>query len=185
MREHDWFYYVYSRNTPADVFGPFAPFVELWQSRFAGENIPEWTEFDVDDFIGWYGNISLGEVEQDFSNMVFRLWGTELTELWGNDYTNKVFGNNKFPEHWKSVEQPYVEAVVRDSGIGICGGTLHRLDREFVNITFVDLPVRRVGKTPFLMSAYLRDADRSGLESAERTYDYIELFKDEPSWQRV
>ena len=185
MHEHDWFYRVYEKDTSPDVFGPFAPFIRLWRSHFDGDKLPEWTEFDVDDFIGWYGNVSLGELEADCSNMVFRLWGTDLVDLWGSDYTGKVFANNKFPEHWKNVEQPYVEAIVKRNGIGICGGTLHRLDREFINITFVDLPVSRAGKAPFLMSAYLRDVDRSGLDTAAPAYSYIEEFVDEPSWQRV
>ena len=41
------------------------------------------------------------------------------------------------------------------------------------------------GKAPFLMSAYLRDADRSGLDTTTPAYSYIEEFVNEPSWQRV
>lgn len=185
MHEHDWFYRVYENDTSPDVFGAFAPFVQLWQSKLTESRLPEWTDFDFDDFIGWYGHISLGELEHDYSKMVFCLWGTTLTDLWGKDYTGKVFANNEFPEHWKNVEQPYVENVVKRKGIGVCGGTLHRLNREFINITFIDLPVSRAGKTPYLMSAYLRDVDRSCLEQAKPAYTYIEKFGIEPSWQKV
>ena len=74
------------------------------------------TDFGFDDFVGWYGQISLGEIKPDFSEMVFRLWGTGLTDLWGKDYTGISMADDSLPDHWKEVEQPYMEA----QAIGSC-----------------------------------------------------------------
>ncbi len=185
MHEHDWFYRVYNRQTSSDVFGVFASIVELWQSRFSRDRIPEWTEFEFEEFAGWYGHISLAEVHPDFSKIVFRLWGTALTEFWDKDYTGQSVADETFPGHWKNIEQPYSEALVKQNGIGVCGGTLHVVEREFINITYVDLPVRRAGKTPFLMSAYRRDADRTALETAEPLYSFVEPYKTAAKWRGV
>lgn len=185
MNQHDWFYRVYRKDTSADVFGAFAPVVQLWQSSFAEDQLPEWTAFDFDDLTGWYEHISLSEVGQNFSNMVYLLWGTEVTELWGADYTGTTFADNKFPEQWQTIEQPYIETVVKQPGIGVCGGTLHRVDRDFINITYIDLPVSRAGKSPYLLSAYLRNADRTGMESTKPFYAVIEEYKEAVKWQNT
>jgi len=177
MHEHDWFYRVYDRQTPATVFGPFAPIVELWRSKAVDGGIPDWNDFDFKDFIGWYGHISLGELKPDFSEMIFLLWGTVLTELWGKDYTGLTMKDVAIPDHWPTIEQPYIEALVKQDGIGVCGGTLHVFERDFVNVTYIDLPVSRSGKTPYIMSVYLRDVDRSSLETEKPSYSYIERYE--------
>lgn len=185
MSEHDWFYRVYENDTPPEVFGAFAPIVQLWQSRLTGSRLPEWMDFDFDDLAGWYEHISLSEVEQNFSNMVFLLWGTEVTELWGADYTGTTFADNKFPEQWQTIEQPYIETVVKHPGIGVCGGTLHHVDRDFINITYVDLPVSRAGKSPYLLSAYRRNFNRTCMENTRPFYAVTEGYKEAAKWQNI
>lgn len=185
MNKHDWFYRVFDRDTPASVFGTFAPVVSVWRAKCSGADVPEWSEFEIDDLIEWYPGLSLAEVMQDFSNMVFLLWGTKLVELWNEDYTGRVFADNQFPEHWQTIEQPYIEEVVKRAGIGVCGGTLHTIGREFINITYIDLPVRRAGKTPFLMSVYLRDADRTLLTSTKPVYEFIEEYETASTWRDI
>lgn len=185
MQNHDWFYRVYDNNTSATEFGAFAPYIKIWQSKLTSSLGADWLDFGVDDLVPWYKRLSLAEVEQDFSNMTFRLWGTELTELWGADYTGRVFADNQFPEHWQTIEQPYIEKVVKLSAIGVCGGTLHLIDREFINITYVDLAVSRAGKKPYLMSAYLRDADRTRMERQNPVYQFIEKYEAASNWRDV
>ncbi|MEQ9490051.1 MAG: hypothetical protein RIM72_13775 [Alphaproteobacteria bacterium] len=172
MQEHDWFYRVYDRNADADVFGVFAPIVRLWLSKFDGDVLPDWTDFEFRDFAGWYGNISLGEIKPDYSEMIFLLWGTGLVDLWGTDYTGKSMEGETIPAHWDTVEKPYVKAIVERKAIGIAGGRLAAIGREFINITYVDLPVRRSGKEPYLMSVYQRDMDRTSLDDAEPFYSH-------------
>jgi len=183
MHEYDWFYRVYDRQTPAETFGAFAPVISLWQSRVSEGRIPEWTEFDFDDFAGWYGHISLGEIQPDFSQMVFRLWGAELTEIWAKDYTGLSMIDDTLPNHWEEVERPYVEALVQKAGIGVCGGSLYVFDHDFINVTYVDLPVTRVGKSPYLMSFYLRDADRTRLDFETPEYSFIEPYEKPSRWR--
>lgn len=181
MHEHDWFYRVYDQQTPAEAFGVFAPVITLWQSQLSGDRVPEWTDFEFDDFIGWYGHISLGELQTDFSEMVFRLWGTELTEIWGKDYTSLSMKDDTLPKHWEEIEQPYIETLVQKTGIGVCGGTLYVFDRDFINVTYVDLPVTRAGKSPYLMSVYLRDVDRTRMELEKPEYSFIEPYDIAPN----
>lgn len=182
MNEHDWFYRVYSQDTDAEVFGVFAPVVKLWQEKLSAGNLPDWTDFAVDDFIGWYGHISLGEMPSDFSEMIFRLWGTALTDLWGKDYTGKSMAEDALPRHWEEIEQPYMESLHRNKGIGYCGGTLYLMDRDFINTTYIDLPVTRNGQSPYTMSVYLRNVDRSAMDSAEPLYSYIEKYEPQGDW---
>ncbi len=176
MSEHDWFYRVYEQQTDADVFGVFAPIVRLWQSKISDGKLPDWSEFGFDDFQGWYGLVSLGEIKPDYSEMIFLLWGTGLVELWDKDYTGKAMKEDTVPDHWETIEKPYVEATVNLKGIGVSGGTLDVVGRNFVDVTYVDLPVTRSGKEPYLMSVYQRDMDRTSLEKANPLYSYDEPY---------
>lgn len=187
MNKHDWFYRVYEQDTPAEAFGAFESFVTLWRSKLSPGRIPEWTEFNFGDFSGWYSSISLGEIKPRYEEMTFILWGSSLTEMWGQDFTGKSFVNHQYTDQkhtdqWNTIEQPYTMKIVECSGIGVCGGTLHMLDRDFVNVTYVDLPVSRHGKTPYLMSAYLNNIDRSGLDGVEPVFEKIEVFESGPGW---
>ncbi len=131
---------------PTD-FGPFADLVALWQSKRQGDALPSRADFDFPDFKGWWGRIAIVKFEQAPFNVKFTLWGTQLTEWWGTDYTNKYLGENaKSPEAWLSIEGRYFQEMVSAPFIGLVKGQLDQHDRSHRRVVGVDLPLAIDGK---------------------------------------
>lgn len=81
---------LHSLDAPVDIFGPLGPFVEIWQRKRQGSELPAWSAFDFYDFEGWHGWIHVDElVSEDPFEMRCRLWGTELVNRLGIDETGK------------------------------------------------------------------------------------------------
>ena len=52
--------------------------------------MPSWADFDFYDFKGWHGVIAVQEVVTEPFDLRCRLWGSELTEVFGADNTGKL-----------------------------------------------------------------------------------------------
>ena len=125
-----------------DNFGPFKQLVTLWQSKCQGGQLPQRSDFDFIDFKGWHGKIAIVKLEKDPFNVRFVLWGTQLTEWWGVDYTNKLLGEESLsPALWKSVEGRYFQDMVKSPFIGLVKGQLDQYKRSHRKIVGVDLPL--------------------------------------------
>ncbi|NQV46022.1 MAG: hypothetical protein HQ501_14010 [Rhodospirillales bacterium] len=85
-----WTYDIYTNETPADELGDFAQFKRLWDSKRNGDGLPAWRDFNLEDFVDWYGWISVEDIIPGPTyDSVFRLWGINLAEYYGKDLTNK------------------------------------------------------------------------------------------------
>lgn len=160
MNLKGWTYRVYQEDLGAGMFGPFAAVVDLWREKAGDARFPAWSDFELEDFTGWWGRISLADVHQEPFDIEFALWGTKLTEWWGVDFTRKkmseVYENRQV--NWEKFEGPYFRKLVDDGGIGIIMGDLRALHRGYISVQGIDLPLMRNGRVGQVMSVY-RHAD--------------------------
>jgi len=152
-----WDYAVCPLDTDPQQFGPFESIIMLWRSKIAREDgIPDRKDFDFFDFKGWWGKISIAKIELDPFDIRFVLWGTQLTNWWGVDYTNKLMGTQSItPEIWLTVESAYFKAMVDEPFIGVVCGSLDQHDRPFIKVLGVDLPMKDRSGGMAVLSAYI------------------------------
>lgn len=88
--DEDWHYEVFSLTTPTERFDAFADFVALWRSKHA-ERLPAWSDFDLMDFEGWWGWVSVYDIV-DLAVPAFRvrLYGTKIVDVTGFDPSGRV-----------------------------------------------------------------------------------------------
>ncbi len=142
-----WTYETFSQDMPARDFGPFEDFVSLWRSKWVGDSLPAWRDFEFDDFNGWHGWLIVEDIIPDGSGDVrFRLWGTEVTELFEMDLTGKLMselGEESFdPEEFELVKRIVQEGVILRST-----GSLAWRGRGYRKVTTLELPLADDGNT--------------------------------------
>lgn len=92
-----WTYETFPVATPAGELGHFQLFKELWDSKRSNDGLPAWRDFELRDLDpSWYGWICVEDVVYGNEyNSRFRLWGTNLTQLWGIDLTGQEMRDHK------------------------------------------------------------------------------------------
>ena len=153
----NWQYARLPLSIDPESFGPFQDFVETWHVKSGSrQNLPARKDFDFFDFRPWWGKISIAKVERDPFNIRFVLWGTQLTEWWGVDYTNKILGAESItPEAWSEVEGKYFEIMDRDPFIGVASGYLDQHDRPYLKVLGIDLPLSDGTGLSHILSAHI------------------------------
>ena len=162
----NWQYARLSLSVDPACFGPFSDFVQIWSDK-RGPNgeLPARKDFDFIEFRAWLGKISIAKVERDPFMIRFVLWGTQLTEWWGVDYTNKILGSASItPEAWSLVEGKYFELMDQDPFIGVVSGYLDQHDRPYIKVLGIDLPLSDGNGLSHVISVHI-EIDTS--ESAE------------------
>jgi hypothetical protein len=158
VTEVDWTYATCPLNADAAGFGPFAGLVATWQSRTTPQRpLPSRADFDMIDFAGWLGRVFIAKIEHDPFTLRFTLWGTELAEWWGVDYTGKRLGEASFtPEAWEPTELAYFAEMDRAPFLGIASGYLSQHGRSFIKIAGLDLPCSDGAGLSHVISIHLR-----------------------------
>jgi hypothetical protein len=149
-------YEIYESDTSSESFGDFQSFIELWRSKAPDEGLASWPDFQFEDFIGWYGQLSLfkflpnGQVDTI-------LWGTKLTDWWGKDLTNHdiTTSNIGTVNFWTEGERDYMATLMETRGIGRWAGSLSYVERGFIVIEGIDLPLGIDGEVTHVLSAYI------------------------------
>ena len=151
-----WTYRAYPSDTKGGDFGPLAPFVEIWRRKCPGPGkFPAWNDFDLMDFDGWWGQVSLAEIHSDPFDIKWVLWGTLITDWWGTDYTGKMISDiPAVKDVWENYERDYLLRLLREHLIGYVSGTLAPQGRKNYYIYGVDLPLEKNGEITHVMSAY-------------------------------
>ncbi len=151
-----WTYRTYHSETPSGDFGPMSRFVEIWRAKCPAPGVfPQWRSFDLMDFQGWWGQLSLAEMHYDPLDLRWALWGTTITNWWGADYTNKFI--SQIPavrEVWEQQERAYLERLLGERLLGYVTGSLSPQARHFYHICGVDLPLEKDGVITHVFSAY-------------------------------
>jgi len=156
----NWHYWQCSPDVEPAAFGPYAGLVALWRSRLQGGDIlPPRSAFDFIDFRGWWGRVAIARIERDPFDVRFSLWGTQLTDWWGVDYTNRRLGEAaKNPELWSGTEGHYFARMAREPFIGIACGQLDQHDRSFKKVIGLDLPMGEGRTLTHVMAVHMEIA---------------------------
>lgn len=152
-----WTWRTYPSDTPPDQFGPLAPIAELWRAKWPQPGVfPKWRDFDIMEFEGWWGQLSLAETQHDPIDLKWVLWGTKITVWWGADYTNKVISEMpSLRDVWQNYERGYFEHLLAERGIGYVNGSLTPQNRFYTHICGIDLPLDNDdGAITHVLSAY-------------------------------
>lgn len=151
-----WCYSGYAADTPVDAFGPFESFVGIWAGKSPGTGqFPSWRDFELMDFEGWWGQLSLAEVQRNPTDLKWILWGTAITSWWGADYTGKYVSEIAAVETvWQNSECEYIERLCDRRLIGYVSGTLAPQNRDYLNVRGIDLPLETDGRVSHILSAY-------------------------------
>jgi len=152
-----WKYRIYPGDLPAAQFGCFESLVVLWRSKIQNGNYPTWRDFKFEEFEQWWGRLSLADIRNDPLDLEFILWGTKLTDWWGIDFTKKKMSMSyeRRQENWEHYEGQYFRSLIDHGGIGMVGGTLIILDRDFVTVQGIDLLLMKDGKISQILSGYV------------------------------
>ncbi len=138
-RVKNWTYEVFDRGTPATRFDVFEPLVCLWQEKRGDRDMPSWADFDFYDFKGWHGAIAVQEVIAEPFDLRCRLWGSNLTDVFGADQTGKLF--SEFGSGYTENDMAYLTELCRSGSIGMSHGHLDWLKKGHKTAAFIDLPL--------------------------------------------
>lgn len=167
-------YQLFKNDTQSAHFPEFTTIIDLWRSKSKEGEAPCWADFEFEDFTGWHGRISLGELIAP-KEVLMILWGTKLTDWWGFDYTQKRLGQWKnTTTTWEQAESNYLDLLFETGSIGAWHGNLESVGRAHCHIKCIDLPLSKDGKTTHLMSAYTQfDPDEKITNIAIATHTFI------------
>lgn len=148
----DWEYRVYSCETRAADLGVFASIVELWNARRAPGRLPAWRDFRFEDFVGWYGWVSVCDVTYEpIFDTRYRLWGTRVAEILGYDMTGRSPRRNSEPPSeyeggYSQVEFDFLETLARQPAIGVTAGSIDWQGRGHISYEEIILPLSEEGE---------------------------------------
>ncbi len=154
----NWSYWQTPVETPAVLFGPFADIVALWQGRRADAGgLPPRSAFGFMDFRHWWGRVAIARIEHDPFDVRFALWGTQLADWWGTDYTGRRLGEAaNDPDAWLRTEGRYFQAMADAPFVGIASGGLDQHDRSFIHVLGLDLPLGDAGGLTHVMALHMQ-----------------------------
>lgn len=121
---HGWIYEMFPLDTPSDSIGILGPFKELWDAKCIEDAIPAWRDFELEDFADWYGWVIVEDVlpEPEYNSKI-RLWGSNITKLYGFDLTGKK--SRDYEGVLYSVEDfQMCKEIVNNKSFRVCSGPL-------------------------------------------------------------
>jgi len=144
--EDNWKYYRYNFDDPVTDFPHFESLWELWQTRRLDGKLPAWKDFDLIDFRGWYGFITVFDVLSDPFDLKYRLFGTEMVAMYKAEYTGKTIRENSF-EIEDSEDLNHFEGLYNERKVGASSGPIYWDNRQWRKLSFLDLPLSNDGST--------------------------------------
>jgi hypothetical protein len=138
-RVNNWTYEVFDRDAAPEQFGVFESLVALWRSKRVDRGMPSWTAFDFYDFKGWHGSIAVQEIITEPFDLRCRLWGSQLTEVFGSDNTGKLY--SEYGQGYTENDFAFLTELCRSGSIGMSHGALDWLQKGHKSAAFIDLPL--------------------------------------------
>jgi len=153
--DDNWKYYRYDLNESASDFPHFESLWQRWQNKRIDGKLPAWRDFDLEDFRGWYGFIIVYDVLHNPFDLKYRLFGTEMVALFQTEYTGKTIRENNFDIE-DTQDLDHFEGLLNQRKIGASSGPIYWDNRDWRNLTFLDLPLSDDGDviTHFLTTAH-------------------------------
>ncbi len=134
-------------DSEGSMFPGFEDLHALWKLKKADRFLPAWKDFDLQDLQPWWGKMCVIDFTYDPFDFKFRLWGTQITDLYQIDYSQKWYSDLYEQGVYPEDDKPYFEKIARENLIGKNNDTLDWYGRGHVTAYFLDLPLSDDGKT--------------------------------------
>lgn len=124
---------------------PFTELIRIWADRRTEALAPEWDAFDFADFRGWHSHLCITVFPGDEPDPEFRIMGEAWVATGGASVTGVTVGQ-AVPRLYRLQLREHFQAI-RDTGcVGLSVGRVAFVDRGFMRIQILELPVARDGK---------------------------------------
>ncbi len=139
--EH-WTYYISSLDTPSTQFEYHEPMVALWNDKRHGTQLPAWSDFELEDFKGWWGWITVVDcLSPDGDDWVYRLWGSEVARFTGHEMTGKAMKAKQSDDvvdvlHYNDHDFDHMKLLYDEKKIGLLEGPVNT---EIPNLNWVSI----------------------------------------------
>ncbi len=171
VTENDWAYEIYDLDSPPEEFNQFEGFVSLWNDKRQDGKLPAWHDFDINDFEGWWGWVTVMDLDIARENgtthidATYRLWGSNLTELLGPDLTGQSIRSREasfevldsgFSHH----DFKLISNIVEGPAIGCSKGNIFwEKQRSYVPLTNIRMPLADDGRTVDKLMSVIKRGD--------------------------
>ena len=116
--------------------------IALWQSKRRGRRLPAWQDFEMSDFAPWIGHVCCDDViTYRPINTRTRLWGSKMTIMTGSDWTGTTIRGDAELRGMTPGDFDFWDRIVNGPSIGITSGTIEWLNRDFVRLSRIFLPL--------------------------------------------
>lgn len=122
----------------------FADIIDRWLARRGAAAVPDWSDMDFADFVGWHDSLVIGKFESDEPDPTLRLAGETYIDVTAQNPTGRRLSELAprmfdlyFREHFRQI---------RDEGlIGLAFGRQPLKGRSHVILRILELPFRDGG----------------------------------------
>lgn len=121
----------------------FESIFRLWDSKRANGLFPCWKDFDFTDFVGWHGMMIISETRWDPFEITYRIFGSEIANILGEDLTGKTSHPGDEGNFYYSLDRPYLEAIVEQKKLGYATGYFDKRGNIHRKIAYMDFPMNR------------------------------------------
>lgn len=124
---------------------PFASLVAVWRSKFKGDRIPAWSDFDFTDFRGWHSRIAIYDISYDPYDYAIRLSGEEYNQVLG--FNAKGYSREQFiaGSAEDEVGDSFYEMTCSELLMAHTKG-LNLVNRDHFPVEYLDLPLSDNGR---------------------------------------
>ena len=129
------------------MFEGFESALSLWRAKAGDRPFPRWADFDIADFAGWYGWVSLGRLEPHDRDVFVEMYGSEIAQMVGFELTGKSLraSGAGISEQFAESLFSHFTAVLDGPGIGTRVYSLESMKRGHIAARSIDLPISKGG----------------------------------------
>ena len=141
----EWKTHLFHKNSPVNEFGQFQSFKQLWDDKRTGDLLPAWSDFKFNDFEPWWGWLTVEDIIPSPSyDTVYRLFGTDVAELYGDDFTGKRLSD--LDGFLTPEDAEIAKLMIADQLICIQTGPMKWKNRSYNIFSFIELPLADNGQ---------------------------------------
>lgn len=147
LLDDNWQHRFFDLDALDTVAPEWQELVQLWDGRRKGNLMPPWSAFDMFDFRPWLGFITVSRVSLDPLDTKTVLWGTAMTEIYGEDRTGRVLSAEQADWSITQKDWGFLERIVTTPCLGLAEGSLYWKNKDFVQLSRLFFPFGEDGKT--------------------------------------
>ena len=123
---------------------PFHNIHQAWARRRTGDTPPAWDTFEFTDFRDWHSRLIISVFRDDEPDPEIRITG-EAWQVVGPTNLKGLTFSQLFPRLYERQFRAHFAEIRERPLIGLCRGPLAAVDRDFVHVQVLELPVARFG----------------------------------------